>query len=350
MNVKFNFKELAVQVAVCATLLLLTPAIMYLITLDPKDALTIISFIAPVLVPCFILFFLNYYLLLPKLFYNGHKAWFYISNLAMLPLIKYNFFFDFLLSGSSESIPKYAWVGIGTLIFTYILFYIGTICLAWGILNSKRGKILHRQLAEERQRHSEAELVWLKNQLNPHFLFNTLNNISSLAAIDIDRAQDSIAILSDLLRYAIYDSNKPSVPLAKETEFMQNYIELMNLRCSGKTKVETSFDISSPGLPIAPLLLVCFIENAYKHGLSNSHESFIRLSLKESDGNLTFVCDNSNFPKIKDSHSGNGIGLRNMRRRLDLLYQGRYSWEQTLDNDVYHVRITISLCEISAAQ
>lgn len=119
MNVKFNFKELAVQVAVCATLLLFTPAIMYLITLDPKDALTIISFIAPVLVPCFILFFLNYYLLLPKLFYNGHKAWFYISNLAMLPLIKYNFFFDFLLSGSSESIPKYAWVGIGTLIFTF---------------------------------------------------------------------------------------------------------------------------------------------------------------------------------------------------------------------------------------
>ena len=149
--------------------------------------------------------------------------------------------------------------------------------------------------------------------------------------------------MSDLLRYAMYESDKPTVPLGKEVEFMQNYISLMNLRCNDRTKVETVFDIASPSAPIAPLLLVSLIENAYKHGISSNRPSFIHISLIENNGSLAFLCDNSNYPKDKADNSGNGIGLANMKRRLEILYAERYSWEQSIEHDIYHIKISIKL-------
>ena len=205
----------------------------------------------------------------------------------------------------------------------------------------RRSMVIKQQLKEEQQKRTEAELEWLKNQLNPHFLFNTLNNISSLVQIDADKAQDAIAQLSDLMRYAMYETRRETVPIQGEVEFMRNYIELMKLRCSDKTIVDYQLSIVNYQLELAPLLFISLIENAFKHGVSSSRPSKIDIRMEQQDDNLVFTCDNTNFPKDDTDRSGSGIGLENTRRRLDLIYPGRYTWEQSLEGDIYHVCITL---------
>ena len=216
------------------------------------------------------------------------------------------------------------------------------LCLmAIGIALSIR--YLMRQ-SERKQKEVEAELAWLKNQINPHFLFNTLNNISSLTQIDADKAQDTVMQLSDLLRYAMYETNKPKVPLEGEVEFMRNYIELMKLRCNEMTTVNFQCSMFNGQLEVAPLIFISLIENAFKHGANSNAPATIDISLTQQDDTLVFNCDNTNNPKPTKDRSGSGIGLENTRRRLDLLYGGRYEWEQSVTpNNIYHVKITIQL-------
>lgn len=150
---------------------------------------------------------------------------------------------------------------------------------------------------EKRQKNIEAELTWLKSQINPHFLFNTLNNISSLTQIDADEAQDAVMQLSDLLRYAMYETNKPKVPIGGEIDFMRNYIELMKLRCNEKTRVDCLFTASNPQQEIAPLLFISLVENAFKHGVNSNEQATIDIRLTQEDNQVVFVCDNTNNPK-----------------------------------------------------
>ena len=215
--------------------------------------------------------------------------------------------------------------------------------VAVGIRHFIRVRRLRQQLKEEKAKNTEAELAWLKNQINPHFLFNTLNNISSLTQIDPDAAQDMIARLSDLLRYAMYETNKPMVPIEGEVEFMRNYISLMKLRCNDRAVVTEHFKVDNPHTPVAPLLFISLIENAFKHGLSSSRPSAIHISLRQQGGEVEFCCDNTNYPKSTADRSGSGIGLENTRRRLELLYHRRYEWQQEVRDNIYHVKIIIRL-------
>ncbi len=188
---------------------------------------------------------------------------------------------------------------------------------------------------------AEAELSWLKNQLNPHFLFNTLNNISSLAVIDGNKTQDSIAQLSDLLRYVLYESDKEFVPLASEVSFMSDYIDLMKLRYGGKTSVNVSMDLPSGDAEVAPLLFISLIENAFKHGISSRLESFVDISMKADGEDLLFVCTNSLLEKPKTDLTGSGIGLQNMSKRLELIYPGRYEFNYGPKEDKYIAELRI---------
>ena len=222
---------------------------------------------------------------------------------------------------------------------SFLIFSLLVNLMAIGIAISIR--YVMRQ-GEKKQKEVEAELAWLKNQINPHFLFNTLNNISSLTQIDADKAQDTLMQLSDLLRYAMYETNKPKVPLEGEVEFMRNYIELMKLRCNEMTRVNSQFTIQNSQLEVAPLLFISLIENAFKHGMNSNAPATIDISLIQEDGTLVFNCDKTNNPKPTKDRSGSGIGLENTRRRMNLLYQGRYQWEQTITPDnIYHVKITL---------
>lgn len=183
---------------------------------------------------------------------------------------------------------------------------------------------------------TEAELKNLKNQLNPHFLFNTLNNIYSLIAFSPEKAQQSVHDLSKLLRYVLYD-NQHFVPISKELVFIENYIALMKIRLSDAVQVEVNIsDQINHDTKIAPLLFITLIENAFKHGISYSEPSFIKINLHE-DGNKHIVCqiENSYFPKDNKDKSGSGIGLVNLQKRLALLYPDQHSLTVGKDGNIY---------------
>lgn len=338
-----NISTVLRQLATVIGLMLLPPLMTYSFTLDlPVAMMAFYNFALPLGVS-FVLFMLNYWWIVPAFYYKGRRAAYVLVNVL--------FFAGVLLAEACRwwltvEIPWHEdhviLIAVTTFCFTF-LFFSGAAALALAMRNSARTKALKEQIEEEKRRHTEAELVWLKNQLNPHFLFNTLNNISSLIAFDADRAQDCISRLSDLLRYAMYESTKPTVSLSKEVDFMKDYISLMSLRCNDRTTVTTRFEVATPTAGIAPLLLVSIIENSFKHGVSANRPSAISISLTECGGILSFECTNTDHAKSTADRSGSSIGLPNMRRRLDLLYTGRYEWVQAGDGNMFSIKIKIRL-------
>ena len=249
----------------------------------------------------------------------------------------------FAIRNNGLNMPPNAWMGFFSGAFMFFLLNLVMAAVAIGIRHFIRVRQLKQQLEEERHKNIEAELAWLKNQINPHFLFNTLNNISSLTQIDADAAQDAIAQLSDLLRYAMYETNKTLVAIGGEVDFMRNYIELMRLRCNDRTQIDYRFDVGDGHAQIAPLLFISLIENAFKHGTSTNRPSSISISMRLADDVLTFACDNTNFPKSDNDRSGSGIGLENTRRRLELMYPDSYTWQQTVEDGIYHIAISLRI-------
>jgi two-component system sensor histidine kinase AlgZ len=191
---------------------------------------------------------------------------------------------------------------------------------------------------------TEAELKNLKNQINPHFLLNTLNNIYALSQFDPPKSTSAILELSELLRYVLYDNEKKYVPLQDEIDFIRNYIELMQLRLTDNTKVAVNFDISEDNNTlIAPLIFISLIENAFKHGISNDEPSMIEFKLKENpNGEILFYAKNSYFPKTISDKSGSGIGLQQVKKRLELLYPHRYVWKTEIKDNYYTTILIIN--------
>ncbi len=197
---------------------------------------------------------------------------------------------------------------------------------------------------EKEREDQKAELQWLKNQLNPHFLFNTMNNISGQIYTNPDEAQENLARLSGVLRYALYETTADRVPLQGEIEFMEDYIYLMKLRCSDKTTVTTYFPSLTNNVQILPLLYISLIENAFKHGVSNKEASFINITLKNNGDRLIFDVENSNYPKKQENRSGHGIGIGNLRRRLELAYPDKYNFTYGLNNNGnYQARLEVKV-------
>ena len=298
--------------------------------------------------PLFILYGLNYYLLVPLFLQRGRQKWFYLINFLLIVCWNLVHFYprgDFRFP--REAIDQFGtrgmWAFFAGVILASLFRQLLRILLAVGIRHIMRTNELEIQFEEERRKTAEAELTWLKHQLNPHFLFNTLNNISSLTQIDPDRAQESIGQLSDLLRYALYDSESEKVQLSAEMEFMDNYIDLMALRCNERTTVEKDLQVPSRPVEVAPLLFISLVENAFKHGVNARYPSFVRIAMWVEGDSLVFTSDNSRFVKQGTDRIGSGIGLENMKRRLELLYPGRYTYEQTVSEDAYHVKVTLKV-------
>lgn len=287
--------------------------------------------------PMAIVFMVNFYALVPYLFFRNKRVWYVVSATLLLLLMNFR-----LIQADVSSFDEMVQTGFYLWVIVSVIVELLATLAAFGLRIFIRSQEIQRQLEEEQRKSTEAELHWLKNQLNPHFLFNALNNISSLTQIDPDEAQEAIAQLSELLRYALYESNKPLVPLAGEVEFMHNYISMMKLRCSSLTTVQADLNVSNPSLQIAPLLFISFVENAFKHGTSANQPSNISIHLSTEGDSIRFVCSNTNLPKSNHDKSGSGVGLDNTRRRLDLLYPNRYRWTQTLDNGIYRIEITIN--------
>ena len=351
-----------VQIAVWAIIILALPMATWLSTQDAGAAKTSFNVVFDLLLSPFLIYFTNFYVFGPILFFADEKEArafrlynklsnrmryliFALCNLIAIPLFNSKFFMLWFHRNSIPNMPEMTtnmWIGFFGGMFMFFLLNCIVAAIAIGIRHFIRTRQIRQQLKDEQAKHTEAELAWLKNQINPHFLFNTLNNISSLTQIDPDAAQDAIAQLSDLLRYAMYETNKKTVPISGEVEFMRNYISLMKLRCNEKTEVKTTFDIAQD-VEIAPLLFISLIENAFKHGVSSSRSSMIDIHLEQKDSSIVFACDNTNYPKDDADRSGSGIGIENTRRRLDLMYADHYSWQQWLEDDIYHVRVTLNI-------
>jgi sensor histidine kinase YesM len=192
----------------------------------------------------------------------------------------------------------------------------------------------------------EAELKFLKAQIHPHFLFNTLNNLYALTLKKSNIAPEIVLKLSDLLNYMLYECNAPRVPLRKEVDLIRNYISLEELRYGSRLKVDYMEEGNVRSSSIAPMILLPFVENAFKHGVSGQTEgAWVRIYNRCEEQQLTFSVENSkNNSGVQDSQGyTEGIGLKNVRRRLDLLYNGEYKLEVQDDLDVYKVRLTLNL-------
>ena len=333
------------QVAVWTVILFALPLATFLSTQDLHSTRTSFFVAWGLFRSPFIVYFANFYLLGPYLFFKRRYWLFALCNLVIILSLNSQFFLLYYHRNNIPNLPvmnSNMWIGFFSGFLMFLVLNCVMAAIAIGIRHFMRIRQIKQQLKEEKAKNTEAELAWLKNQINPHFLFNTLNNISSLTQIDPDAAQDAIAQLSDLLRYAMYETNKKMVPIGGEVEFMRNYISLMKLRCNDKTEVTTTFDIQQ-NMEIAPLLFISLIENAFKHGVSSSRPSKIDIRLLQNGDELVFNCDNTNYPKDDADRSGSGIGLENTRRRLDLMYAGRYTWDQSLEDNIYHVQIKLRI-------
>ena len=336
----------AVQVAVWAVVLFVMPLATYLSTQDTHATRTSFYVTWGLFQAPLVVYFANFYLLGPYLFFKRRYWLFVLINLVLILGLNSQFFLVYFHRNTIPNMPAMdanMWIGFFSGFLMFLVLNCVIVAVAIGIRHFIRTRQIRQQLKEEKAKNTEAELAWLKNQINPHFLFNTLNNISSLTQIDPDAAQDAIAQLSDLLRYAMYETNKKTVPISGEVEFMRNYISLMKLRCNEKTEVKTTFDIQQD-VEIAPLLFISLIENAFKHGVSSNRSSMINIHLEQKGNNIVFTCDNTNYPKDDGDRSGSGIGIENTKRRLELIYHDRYTWEQSISTDnIYSVLITIRI-------
>ena len=212
------------------------------------------------------------------------------------------------------------------------------------IANLGVNAIVENERKEEDRRHLEIEnlklqLASLRYQINPHFFLNTLNNIQALILIDPDKATKSIGIFSKLTQMILRGGNSPVVPLADEVSCLEYFIDLMRLRYTDNVKIETSFPQNTGNAFIQPLILGTFVENAFKHGISYDHPSFIRIKIEIQDGRIIFICENSiHSEALAESH---GIGLENARKRLSLLYGDKLSLHADSYGDHYSVKLIV---------
>ena len=210
-----------------------------------------------------------------------------------------------------------------------------------GIKGYFRSRKDNKRLAELEKQNLEQQLEYLRYQINPHFFMNTLNNIHALIDIDPAKAQETIVELSKMMRFVLYEGDKKGVPLSKEMDFIRTYVKLMQLRYTDKVRISLDLPAEVPDRTIPPLMLISFIENAFKHGVSYQRESFIEIKIEVEDQSLNFSCRNSKADKPNEAKGG--VGLANVRKRLDLLFEDHYTLRINNEADIYTVELNIPL-------
>lgn len=302
-----------------------------------------------------LIFYINYLYLIPKLLFKQKKRiLFIISEIAIISV----FFFlvnhiNFELYSKNESNQKLmealSKINEGRApmhtsmelfrIFNFTFSSVMIIGFAFGLnlVDKIHEDDKRRKELEQAKLHSE--LAFLKYQISPHFFFNTLNNIYVLTSIDTAAAQESILKLSNLMRYLLYESENGQTLISREIEFMNNYITLMKLRISPKVELKIDFPEKYADTNIPPLLFISFIENAFKHGISNREKSFIHIKMEIfGDGSIVFSSHNSQGKSQQPSDSAHsGIGLENVKKRLELLYPNRYNLELNSTDEDFKV-------------
>ncbi len=270
----------------------------------------------------------NHFILIP-LFYDKKK--YFLYGILLIGTI----FLTSYLKGYSPT----SWIGVYKMFF-FLIYTTGTGMAAFFL----RRSILFRRKNDEKEKlQKEMELNYLKEQVNPHFLFNSLNSIYSLSRQQSSETPDVVMQLSELMRYQLESSKKDTVLLKEELEFIENYLLLEEKRLSNRCTIEFSIDGDVLGLKIAPMLLIPFVENAVKHGAQSTNEqSTISVSANVKNTKLHFHINNSK-PSLNTTSKRQGLGLENVKRRLKLLYPSAHTLEIDDSEKVYDVNLSIDL-------
>jgi sensor histidine kinase YesM len=288
--------------------------------------------------------YLNYFYFLPR-FLAHKKIWRYLLEFlipfAILITLRIHLQ-RFLIDGYTfqrHFFYSTFFIVETVIISLFITFFIAMVRFAadWFQLAAKQKELQNQQLM--------AELNFLKAQINPHFLFNTLNNLYYLAYTQSANTTEVIAKLSQMMRYMIYDSNYQQVPLTKEIEYMQNYISLERLRLNDEIPIKFDIEGTTDGVLIAPLIFITFLENAFKHGVSNNYPgAWVKIRIQLNGKECIYQVENSKILTSKpEAEEKSGIGLQNVRRRLDLSYPGKHTLVMEDKSDRYFVQLNITL-------
>lgn len=317
-----------------------------------------------------LIFYTNYLFLVPVLFFQKKKYRYYIAVLALL------FFFYFISDFANEHISSYISKhdnseqfirppgnerGPGpprgqirrlrfiiTMPNAHFIGYMSSslfmVFLSLGLRVLERQSKIEKMQEEMGKAKLNAELALLKNQISPHFFFNTLNNIYSLIGRNNEDSKNAVIKLSKLMRYLLNESGQDNKLLSDEIEFMNNYIDLMKLRVGAKTRLNVNFPTVYKDLMIPHLLFISLIENAFKYGISVQEESYVNISLECGENNILFKCENG----LPESNNGpifasTGIGLENLKKRLSLLYPDRHELKIDKTKNKFEVNLIIQL-------
>lgn len=283
-----------------------------------------------------LLFYTNSEVLLPRVFKKrGLGVYILVMLFALILVLTITYFFRYWLMGFA---PR-TW-------FTYSTFY--SLISSFGISTCFRlladYQREHRLINEQEKVRLQSELSFLRSQISPHFMFNLMNSLAALARKKSDMLEPMIVKMSDLLRYMLYDSDDSRIPLDKEINYLKSYVELQQMRFGNKVKVDMNFETSINGIALEPMLLIPFVENAFKHGTGLIREPSIQIALATAPKKIHFRVQNrynSDFVEAKDNNSG--IGLANVKRRLELLYPDTHTLKITKGKDLFITELEITL-------
>ncbi|WP_159471498.1 sensor histidine kinase [Dyadobacter sp. 3J3] len=291
-------------------------------------------------IPCgYFLYAFNLYFLIPKYQKQSYKLWRYVISLSCAVLLS-GFFSMIFLKGLDKLPPPMAFLTINFLVFAIAIVF------SWFIYNQNKDQLQQLYSLKTELGKSSADLQFLRSQINPHFLFNVLNTLYGTAIQEsADRTSEGIQKLGDMMRFMLYENNLDIIPVAREVDYLKDYIHLQNLRLakSENIKVEVNISENTCQHSIAPMLLIPFIENAYKHGVSLQYRSWINISLRCQGSKLELDVYNSIHPKNQadPENKHTGIGLENVRQRLELLYAGKYELQIRESQIEYFVHLTL---------
>ncbi len=290
--------------------------------------------------------YVNLKILIPLFLARKKYIWFSVLGIINLLLFSdlniwlFDYFVDYIL-------PNYYFISYYNL-EDILKFHLAFLVLTTLIKLSKAWFLLaetEKQVAIAKDEKNMAELEALKSQINPHFLFNSLNNIYSLSRKSSDKTSESILILSDMMRYVLYETSSDYVKLKDEVKFMKDFVQLQKLRIDKNSEIKLEVDISNFELKVAPLIFLTFLENSFKHGVKGDiGNTFAHFELKNDKNVLSFHAEN-NKCETKDEESGTGIGLTNVVRRLDILYPNKYELDINDRGDIFQINLKLVLDE-----
>lgn len=286
-------------------------------------------------------------LIFPRYFYTKRYPAFFVSITAsalffvlLMRSFLYFYYIPAFYPGTAAKNPHFMDFNI----FQHIFYIYSTVAIVLMIKYVRYANRLEQLRLELEKQNLSSEQALLRSQISPHFLYNTLNNIHSLIASDPDKSRISVVRLSEMMRYMLREVKNDLVPLSVEIEYLNNYIGLLSLRVNTPDFIRFTVKGDSGSLKVAPMILIPFVENAFKHGSKKVPSPGIDATLEITPGKIdyevvNYVCKTG---EKKNSDPTSGIGIPNLRKRIELIYPGRYSVSEGVTENRYHARLVIN--------